>query len=298
MSKFPRRLVDEPGDNPVRRLLESARADEPPAKLIAGAILTATKTAHAEAPASGVVRAGSRNKLVLGAGTFLVGGILAWVAARESFTSSRAGDPAVAAPTPPAVVHERSDKSDETPKTSDDAPAETERAAAATSVADLPNAPAASPPVAVAPSGARASAGPHAKASPMTAAPTEQTADLLREANRLRAQGRWADAAATYRKVIDLGPDSAEAYPADVALGNLELQQGRAQAALTRYEHALRAHPSGALAEEARWGKARALRAAGRTAEEKAALVEFRTRHPESPLVPAATQRLAEIGDR
>jgi tetratricopeptide (TPR) repeat protein len=123
----------------------------------------------------------------------------------------------------------------------------------------------------------------------------EQSADLLREANRLRAQGRWAEAAATYRKVIDLGPTSPEAYPADVALGNLELQQGRPLAALGRYQHALTSHPSGALAEEARWGKARALKAAGRTSEERAALIEFRTKHPESPLAPAASARLAEI---
>ncbi|MBX3200066.1 MAG: tetratricopeptide repeat protein [Labilithrix sp.] len=289
MSKFPRRLVDEAGDGPVRRLLESARADEPPAQLVASAILTASKSAHAAPPASGSLRvAGGRSKLVLGAGTLLVGGVLAWLGARDSFSSSR-----VELAATPAVAPDRGAKDDETRQGAVGAPAAAEGAAATTSVADLPNAPAV-----VAPSSGKADVAPHAKAAPASERPAEQTADLLREANRLRGQGRWAEAAATYRKVIDLAPDSAEAYPADVALGNLELQEGRAQAALVRYEHALEAHPGGALAEEARWGKARALRAEGRTAEEKAALVEFRARHPESPLAAAAAQRLAELGER
>ena len=288
MSKFPRRLVDEAGDDPVRRLLESARADEPPAQLVASAILTASKSAHAAPPASGRLRVASgRGKLVLGAGTLLVGGVLAWLGARDSFSSNRV-DPAAI----PAFAPERG-ANVATLENAAIGPAAAEGSTATTSVTDLPNAPAV-----VAPSSGKADVAPHAKAAPASERPAAQTADLLREANRLRGQGRWVEAAATYRKVIDLGPDSAEAYPADVALGNLELQEGRAQAALVRYEHALEAHPGGALAEEARWGKARALRAEGRTAEERAALAEVRARHPESPLAAAAAQRLAELGER
>ncbi|AKU99099.1 hypothetical protein AKJ09_05763 [Labilithrix luteola] len=104
------------------------------------------------------------------------------------------------------------------------------------------------------------------------------------------------EAASTYRRVMELGPESAEAYPAEVAVGNIELHQGRPLVALAHYQHALATRPSGALSEEARWGKARALRAAGRFAEERAALEEFRARHPDSQLVPASTRRLAEIG--
>ena len=281
MSQFPKRLIDELGEGDARRLLASARTDEPPAKLVAAAILTATRPASAaeEAarsiprPRESETRLAARNVAVV-AGVLALGAIAVVAAIRETRS-----DMSVTSAAPPVAAPAIAATDDTTPS----APSNGEAVAAeGTSVAELPDAPA--------PRAAHAQ-----RAEPKS---TEQTADLLREANRLRAGGHWAEAAATYQKVIDLGPTSAEAYPADVALGNLELQQNRPLRALARYEHALASHPGGALSEEARWGKARALRAARRVAEERAALEDFRRQHPDSPLVSVATQRLSEIGDR
>lgn len=274
MSQFPKRWIDELGEGDARRLLESARSDEPPARMVAAAILTASKsTSAAESAPESSVRVSGRSRrgrnIALVTGALVIGAAALIAGAREeSRTSTSTSTSTTEVP--------RSDPANtnvnvEEPATT--APSE------GTSIAELPDAPVAPRP-----------AAPPAKS-------TEQTADLLREANRLRARGQWAEAAATYRKVIDLGPDAAEAYPADVALGNLDLQQGRPLPALARYEHALAKHPGGALSEEARWGKARALRTAGRTAEERAALEDFRKHHPDSPLASVAAQRLAEIGN-
>jgi TolA-binding protein len=271
MSRFPRRLVDELGDGHARRLLQAARSDEPPAKIVAAAVLVASKTAQAgKSVPSRTSSAFSRQKSrLLVAGAVAVGTAAIALGATELRTTGP--DPSRASASPTVA-----------PAPSPASPTDPVESPRATSVADLPNA----PPV------LRPSVPKVAEANP-----SEQQADLLREANRLRARSLWTEAAATYLRVIDLGPESPEAYPAAVALGNLELQQNRPSAALARYDHALASHPNGALSEEARWGRARALRASGRVTEERAALREFRTRHPDSPLASAATQRLEEIGD-
>jgi tetratricopeptide (TPR) repeat protein len=279
MSQFPKRLIDELGEGDARRLLESGRSDEPPARMVAAAILTATKrTSAAEpAPESSVRVSGASHRgrnIALLAGALVIGAAALIAGTRdESRTGLPEGAPANTSTREVASAESRTSTNIEAEEPATTASAE------GTAIAELPDAPVT--PRAIVPA----------------AKTVDQTADLLREANRLRARGQWAEAAATYRKVIDLGPDSAEAYPADVALGNLELQQNRPLPALARYEHALAKHPGGALSEEARWGKARALRAAGRTAEERAALEDFRKRHPDSPLVSVAMQRLAEIGN-
>ncbi len=276
MSQFPKRLIDELGEGDARRLLESGRSDEPPARMVAAAILTASKSTSAaeSAPESGVQvsSSGSRARnIALLAGALVIGAAALVASTREetrsSSTNASTSEAAATEPAEPAP-----------PTTKIEEPV-TPASAQGTSIAELPDAPVA----------------PRTSVSAVRSA--EHPADLLHEANRLRARGQWAEAAATYRKVIELGPDSAEAYPADVALGNLELQQNRPLPALARYEHALAKHPNGALAEEARWGKARALRAVGRVAHERAALEDFRKRHPDSPLVSVANQRLAELGD-
>lgn len=288
MSTFPKRLIEEQGDSPARRLLESAGTDVPPANLVSTAILTAIKSAD-PAPSGPRLRdssppapspAGRKTSLLTGA--VLVGGALALFTAYEVRDSYRGAETTIPRSSTglakPALVPAPLAETPASPDTS------VREEMPSASVTDLPNAP---PP---APSAVH-------RVTAVPAAQPEARADLLREANRLRAAGNWDEAAKTYQKVLDLGPGSPEAYPAEVALGNLDLQRGHAASALARYEHALASQPGGALAEEARWGKARALRAAGRTTEERAALEEFRLRHPDSPLVPVASRRLAEIGN-
>lgn len=317
MSQFPRRLIDEPGDSPGRRMLEKARGDAPPAKAVAAAILAATRSAGAATepnastneppnktgangpsdPGAGASRTGSSGttrtltskKLALIATTAIVGTALLWGATHgfEPASNRAPNDPpstsALSAPGNAAGTGEATANAPTTPSLPAPlAPAPIAEAMPSTSVADLPNANA---PATL----------PHA--SNTQPPPQASSADLLREANQLRAQNQWDAAAALYEKVITIGPSSAEAYPANVALGNLELQRGRPAAALARYDHALKMQPSGALAEEARWGKARALRTSGRVDAERAALEDFRTHHPESLLAPGAAKRLSEIGN-
>lgn len=276
MSQFPRRLIDDLANGETRRLLQSARNDAPPSRLVAEAIAHASKSAHAaeaERSRESTPKVGRRN-IALVAGALVVGAVILWTGARELRVEKAASSPPAPRQIPSSLAIEPAAPPSDPPVRS-------------TSVAELPDAPA--PPASfVAP--ARRPVRPEPK-------PTAGVADLLLEANQLRARERWSEAAATYQRVIDLAPDSAEAYPADVALGNLDLQRGRPLLALARYEHALNSHPNGALAEEARWGKARALRAAGRVAEERAALHSFKVHHPDSPLAPVANERLAEIGD-
>jgi hypothetical protein len=269
-------MIDELAEGETRRLLRSARTDAPPPRLVAAAIALASKsadaaTADSSSPRKSTPKVGRRN-ISLVAGALVVGAVVLWAGARELRSENPASRSPAALPAPTSLVTE-------TPPS--------EPTVRGTSVAELPDAPEPHPSFVAS-----------SRAAPRTAPkPSNDASDLLLEANRLRARGRWSEAAATYQRVIDLAPDSADAYPADVALGNLDLQQNRPLAALARFEHALASHPGGALAEEARWGKARALRAAGRLAEERAALQTFKTLHPDSPLVPAANQRLAEIGE-
>ncbi|MBN9163539.1 MAG: tetratricopeptide repeat protein [Myxococcales bacterium] len=292
MSRFPRRLIEQLGDGHARRLLESGRSDEPPARMVVAALAATSKSARASAGATSsgepALRGLARSRSALVAGTLLAGGMIAFFAANELRGDAPDGRRDVSAR--PATTIE--DRASVAAVDAPIAPTAVTESVATTSIADLPDAPSVRAP------SARSIA---AAARPESVTlgenePAPRTADLLREANRLRAQGRWQEAGATYQRVIDLGPDSVEAYPAEIALANLELQLGRSAAALAHYEHVLTSRPAGTLSEEARWGKARALRAAGRHAEERVALEEFRARHPESPLAHAATQRLAEIG--
>ena len=120
--------------------------------------------------------------------------------------------------------------------------------------------------------------------------------DLLREANQLRAQSRWADASKKYEQVLRERADSPEAYPAMVALAKLCLDHLEdPQRALSLYDRTLKIAPGGSLAEEALWGRARALRALGRRDDERNALRSFLSKHPSSVLAGPAAARLKSL---
>jgi TolA-binding protein len=87
-----------------------------------------------------------------------------------------------------------------------------------------------------------------------------------------------ADAAALYRRLVKAYPRSPSAGPACVALGQVELARGRARAALEAFER----YPGGPLAEEAAYGRIEALRALGRTSDERAATERFLAKYPGS----------------
>lgn len=121
--------------------------------------------------------------------------------------------------------------------------------------------------------------------------------DLLALANHLRRGHDWGSADEVYRAVVARFPGSDAAVVAEIASATLHVEQLRdASGALEGYRRALAARPTGALAEEARWGIVEALRALKDPSAEAAALREFLERHPVSALAPAARRRAAELG--
>ena len=148
----------------------------------------------------------------------------------------------------------------------------------------------------------RAPARPAATATPPTHAAARrddasEAEDLLRTANRLRGEKSWSEAARTYERVIAEHASSGQAYPAMVAAATLRLERlGDPAGALALYQRALRARPSGPLAEEARFGEARAHRALGDANAERAALQHFLTTHPSSWRADEARARLRDLG--
>lgn len=153
----------------------------------------------------------------------------------------------------------------------------------------------AGPPVSAEPSAAPRAAAVRKQSSRASSITAPE--DLLREANALRAAGRWKDAEALYLRVIREQPSSLAAYVARVASGSLRLEHlGNARGALRQYQEALRLQPQGVLDQEVRHGIAEAWRALGNTESEARALNDFLTHHPDSPLVPNARARLRELG--
>jgi tetratricopeptide (TPR) repeat protein len=114
-------------------------------------------------------------------------------------------------------------------------------------------------------------------ASPPAPAP----ADLLADARAARARGDNASAAQAYRSLLASHPDSPEATAATLSLAELELGRGANQEALTLYERYISRR--GPLMLEARYGKVRALRALGRSADAQQEAASFVHDYPDSP---------------
>lgn len=103
---------------------------------------------------------------------------------------------------------------------------------------------------------------------------------LLARARALRAAGELERAAAAYERLIADHGRSAMARPALVALGEVQLERGRAARALAAFDRYLRR--AGPLAEDASYGRIRALRALGRDGAAERASDEFLRRWPTS----------------
>jgi len=127
----------------------------------------------------------------------------------------------------------------------------------------------------------------------LASAPPE---DLFALANRLRRKRDWRAADEVYGAIAGRVPGSDAAVVAEIASATLHVEQLRdAAGALEGYRRALVARPTGALAEDARWGIAEAQRALKDRHGELGALLEFLDRHPDSALAPAARRRAAEL---
>ena len=138
-------------------------------------------------------------------------------------------------------------------------------------------------------------------ATPTPPRPTEPGArapvrDLLGRARALRTQGAFREAADSYRAAYASDPHGAEGRTALVALGGLLLSELNDPAgALAAFDGYL-SENKGALAQEAEFGRIRALRALGRYESEKAAIQSFLGAHPEGPDAQVLRRRLESMG--
>jgi hypothetical protein len=118
---------------------------------------------------------------------------------------------------------------------------------------------------------------------------------LLDEALALRARGDFRGAASVYRRIHQASPTSAVGGTALVSLGELSLSSlGDPAGALAAFETYL--VRGGALSQEAAFGKARALRALRRTAEERRAIEHFLARYPDAAQSKVLRRRLSALG--
>jgi TolA-binding protein len=115
-----------------------------------------------------------------------------------------------------------------------------------------------------------------------TGAAPPTAGELFAGANSLRRRGEVAEAIATYRALVAAYPESDESCVASLSLGELLLRRREPAAAEAEFARYLAKRPSGALAEEALYGRARALRSLGRTDDERQAWRELERRFPAS----------------
>jgi Flp pilus assembly protein TadD len=115
---------------------------------------------------------------------------------------------------------------------------------------------------------------------------------LFARANQQRLSGDTRGAVVLYQMLTERHPGTPEANLAELSLGNLLLQSGDASGALTHFR---RAGSTGALGSEALWGEANALKALGRTSEERRTLERLLALHPDGAYVKAARKRLGPL---
>lgn len=135
---------------------------------------------------------------------------------------------------------------------------------------------------------------PPTREAPSRTVETRTAAELFALANDARRTRDIATARALYLELQRRYPRSAEASTSFVTLGRLELDHARAAPALAQYDRYL---ASGAveLREDALAGRASALEALGRTADEKQAWEALLAEHPSSLFAPHARRRVGAI---
>lgn len=119
---------------------------------------------------------------------------------------------------------------------------------------------------------------------------------LLERAQNHRAARRWSGASSAYRELIRRHPATPEGRAALVSLGIILLGPGRNTAgALRAFDRYLALTRRGDLAQEASYGRARALRRLGRVTAEIATLRDFLKRWPKALQAPQARKRIRQL---
>jgi hypothetical protein len=164
--------------------------------------------------------------------------------------------------------------------------------------------PAAQPPAVIEPhASVRVTGIHHNVETPATAEPVAQAvpaaapsaAEMLAEAHKQMRASRFDEAAAQYQALRQAYPDSAEARTVLVSLAELQVDRlGSPDLALRNLDRYLEGG-NGALVEEARRVRIRALRTLGNHDGEASAIEEFLAAHPKSFQAPALRQRMGEL---
>lgn len=127
-------------------------------------------------------------------------------------------------------------------------------------------------------------------------APVASPAGYLERAQRLRSQGRQAEAAREYGLLLKEFPNSAEAQTALVSLAGLELSHlGRPERALGLFDRYLAS--GGRLAQEAHHGKILALRRLNRVSAERAEVLRFIKLYPQAVQTRSLKSRLTQLDE-
>jgi hypothetical protein len=103
---------------------------------------------------------------------------------------------------------------------------------------------------------------------------------MLADARALGNKGKLGAAVSAYSALRRAYPGSAEARAANVSIGQLQLRRGRAGDALKAFDRYLKS--GGSLAEEARWGRVRALDRLGKKTARDRAIDALAEAHPHS----------------
>ena len=128
-----------------------------------------------------------------------------------------------------------------------------------------------------------------------SAASRPSNEDPLARARLLRARGQFSQAAALYESIHATNPQSASGRAALLGLAELRLSDlGDAAGAVKAFDAYL-AGGEGGLTREAAYGRIRALRALGRTAQERGAIERFIAMYPTGPDAQTLRLRLDAI---
>jgi TolA-binding protein len=135
--------------------------------------------------------------------------------------------------------------------------------------------------------------------APSARVPSAPAQDLSREAQERRARRDFEGAAATLRELVATYPANPLSDAARVVLGQIEVEHLANPAAAARIcDSYLARAPRGALASEALSCKASALRALGRTAEERRVLEAFLAQFPQAAQAAESRRRLEALQGR
>jgi len=120
---------------------------------------------------------------------------------------------------------------------------------------------------------------------------------LMKRARAHKRAGDWQAAVAAYENVERLYPKSNDARTSQVSMGQLYLDKlNQPSQALRHFNAYLKHGATGALAQEAMYGKAAALRKLGQRAAERDALNSLLAQYPDGFHAGLAQKRLRQLG--